>query len=168
MRVIARWTLFPTGQIHQHRRGPPPGRLERGIMVGAEQQGRNDGWFSSRRIAGSHHLGNAGQVLKWGLFTGEQAAKWTTQPTGTNTLPRPPNYETIRKAASIRQTSRTEVNLKRLLSPIRRLRREWVYLTKFGTTTPSIYRLEIRLQSDRTFGRPAKREGASGYDNEKG
>jgi hypothetical protein len=72
-------------------------------MVGVEQQGRNGGWFSSRRIAGSHHLGNAGQVLKWGPFTGKQAAKWTTRPTGTITLPHSPNYETIRKAASIRQ-----------------------------------------------------------------
>jgi len=122
-------------------------------------------------------LGNAGQVFKWGQFTGEQASKWTlgravllgdaahamlaTFGQGAamafedsyvlaDRLAANRNdyamglveYEMIRKprATRIQQMSRTEVNFKRLRSPIQRLRREWVYLTKFGTTTPSIYR----------------------------
>jgi salicylate hydroxylase len=50
-------------------------------------------------------------------------------------------YEAIRKprATRLQNYSRTEVRFKKLTTPLDRLRREWVYLTKYGTTTASIY-----------------------------
>jgi salicylate hydroxylase len=51
-------------------------------------------------------------------------------------------YEATRKprASRIQRLSRTEARFKKLRSPLERLRREWTYLTRFGTTTPGIYR----------------------------
>ncbi len=51
-------------------------------------------------------------------------------------------YEAVRKprATRIQAYSRTEVAFKKLTTPLDRLRREWVYLTKYGTTTASVYK----------------------------
>ncbi len=51
-------------------------------------------------------------------------------------------YEAIRKprASRIQAYSRTEVGFKKLTTPLDRLRREWVYLRKYGTTTKSVYK----------------------------
>lgn len=51
-------------------------------------------------------------------------------------------YEAVRKprATRIQAYSRTEVAFKKLTTPLDRLRREWVYLRKYGTTTAAIYK----------------------------
>jgi salicylate hydroxylase len=51
-------------------------------------------------------------------------------------------YEAVRKprATRIQEMSRLEVSFKRQSSAWDRLYREWVYLSRFGTTTPAIYK----------------------------
>ncbi len=51
-------------------------------------------------------------------------------------------YEAVRKprATRVQSLSRTEVAFKKVSTPIERLRREWAYLTRFGSTWSSVYR----------------------------
>jgi salicylate hydroxylase len=51
-------------------------------------------------------------------------------------------YEAVRKprATRIQDLSRTEVAFKNISSPIERLKRQWTYLTRFGSTPGSAYR----------------------------
>jgi salicylate hydroxylase len=52
------------------------------------------------------------------------------------------NYEAVRKprATRVQQLSRTEVRFKKMHSDWDRLRREFVFVTRHGSTTGSVYR----------------------------
>ena len=51
-------------------------------------------------------------------------------------------YEAVRKprATRVQQLSRTEVHFKKLHSDWDRLRREFAFVTRFGSTTSGVYR----------------------------
>jgi salicylate hydroxylase len=50
-------------------------------------------------------------------------------------------YEAVRKprASRVQALSRTEVGFKKITSPWEKLRREWTYLTRFGSTYAQVY-----------------------------